>query len=343
MQAQQPRPKGPAAAAAPDAFARRTAVVTGAAGFIGSHLCERLLDLGANVIGIDNLLTGRLDNLSHLRSADGFRFQADDVTRPFTVAGPVDFVFHLASPASPLDYARHPLATLKVGAIGTLNALEMAEAKRARFLLASTSEVYGDPLVHPQPEQYWGNVNPIGPRSVYDEAKRYAEALTSCFHRTGGTRTRIVRIFNTYGPRMRADDGRAVPAFIQQALAGEPITVAGDGGQTRSLCFVADTVEGLLATTAAEYAGPVNIGNPHEITMLQLAEEIRTMTGSASAITFVPLPADDPKRRCPDITAARAHLDWEPTTHLRDGLRQTLDWAEKHFPAQTVAAGGSAS
>ncbi|MEV7118259.1 UDP-glucuronic acid decarboxylase family protein [Kitasatospora griseola] len=341
LQAQQPHSKGPTAA--PDAFARRTAVVTGAAGFIGSHLCERLLDLGANVVGVDNLLTGRLDNLSHLRSADRFRFQAYDVTRHFMVAGPVDYVFHLASPASPLDYARYPLATLKVGAMGTLNALELADAKRARFLLASTSEVYGNPLVHPQTEEYWGNVNPVGPRSVYDEAKRYAEALTSCFHRTDGTRTRIVRIFNTYGPRMRADDGRAVPAFIQQALTGEPITVAGDGGQTRSLCFVADTVEGLLAAVTADYAAPVNIGNPHEITMLQLAEEIRTMTGSGSAITFVPLPADDPKRRCPDITAARAHLGWEPSTHLRDGLRQTLDWAAKHFPAQVVATGRTAS
>ncbi|MFJ1797159.1 UDP-glucuronic acid decarboxylase family protein [Kitasatospora griseola] len=342
LQAEQPHPKEPAATAAPSAFAHRTAVVTGAAGFIGSHLCERLLNLGANVVGIDNLLTGRLDNLAHLRSADGFRFQAYDVTRHFTVPGPVDFVFHLASPASPLDYARYPLATLKVGAIGTLNALELADAKRARFLLASTSEVYGDPLVHPQTEQYWGNVNPVGPRSVYDEAKRYAEALTSCFHRSGGTRTRIVRIFNTYGPRMRADDGRAVPAFIQQALAGEPLTVAGDGSQTRSLCFVADTVDGLLAAAESEHAGPVNLGNPNEITMLQLAEEIRAMTGSASAITFVPLPADDPKRRCPDITTARTRLGWEPTTDLRDGLRKTLDWAERHFPARPTVAGRTA-
>ncbi|MFF4926875.1 UDP-glucuronic acid decarboxylase family protein [Kitasatospora sp. NPDC001261] len=320
------------------AFARCTAVVTGAAGFIGSHLCERLLDLGAEVIGVDNLLTGRLDNLSGLRSAGRFSFQTDDVSRPFAVAGPVDFVFHLASPASPIDYARHPLATLKVGAMGTLNVLELAEAKHARFLLASTSEVYGDPLVHPQPERYWGNVNPVGPRSVYDEAKRYAEALTSCFQRSGNTRTRIVRIFNTYGPRMRADDGRAVPAFIQQALTGEPITVAGDGSQTRSLCFVADTVEGLLAAAAAEHADPVNLGNPHEITMLQLAEEIRAMAGSSSAITFVSLPADDPKRRCPDIASARANLGWEPTTHLRDGLRRTLDWAEQHFPRQAAIA-----
>ncbi|MQS13371.1 SDR family oxidoreductase [Streptomyces kaniharaensis] len=343
LQAALPYPRDPAATTLPAAFARRTAVVTGAAGFIGSHLCERLLSLGAEVIGVDNLLTGRLDNLAGLRSAGGFRFQTDDVTRPFTVAGPVDFVFHLASPASPLDYARHPLATLKVGAMGTLNALELAETKHARFLLASTSEVYGDPLVHPQPEQYWGNVNPVGPRSVYDEAKRYAEALTSCFERTGSTRTRIVRIFNTYGPRMRADDGRAVPAFLQQALAGEPITVAGDGSQTRSLCFVSDTVEGLLAAATADYPGPVNLGNPDEITMLQLAEEIRAMTSSASVVTFVPLPTDDPKRRCPDITAARAHLGWEPTTHLRDGLRQTLVWAQKHFPLQAATPGRSAS
>ncbi|MFJ6769996.1 UDP-glucuronic acid decarboxylase family protein [Kitasatospora sp. NPDC091257] len=328
----------PRGTAATSAFARRTAVVTGAAGFIGSHLCERLLDLGAKVVGVDNLLTGRLENLSSLRSSEGFGFQTDDVSRPFAVAGPVDFVFHLASPASPLDYARHPLATLKVGAMGTLNALELAEAKRARFLLASTSEVYGDPLVHPQPERYWGNVNPVGPRSVYDEAKRYAEALTSCFQRSGDASTRIVRIFNTYGPRMRADDGRAVPAFVRQALTGEPITVAGDGSQTRSLCFVADTVEGLLAAATAEHTDPVNLGNPHEITMRQLAEEIRALTDSSSAITFVPLPADDPKRRCPDIASARAHLGWEPTTHLRDGLRQTLDWAGLHFPRQAAAA-----
>ncbi|WP_078860931.1 NAD-dependent epimerase/dehydratase family protein [Streptomyces rubellomurinus] len=335
-----PHASDPGGTAATSAFAHRTAVVTGAAGFIGSHLCERLLDLGAEVVGVDNLLTGHLDNLSGLRSAGRFSFQTDDVSQPFGVSGPVDFVFHLASPASPLDYARHPLATLKVGAMGTLNALELAEAKQSRFLLASTSEVYGDPLVHPQPEHYWGNVNPVGPRSVYDEAKRYAEALAACFQRSGNARTRIVRIFNTYGPRMRADDGRAVPTFMQQALTGEPITVAGDGGQTRSLCFVADTVEGLLAAATADHADPVNLGNPHEITMLQLAEEIRALARSSSAITFVPLPADDPKRRCPDIASALAHLGWEPTTHLRDGLRRTLGWAEQHFPRQATATTG---
>ncbi|WUS42802.1 SDR family oxidoreductase [Kitasatospora sp. NBC_01250] len=338
--------RGPASTALTNAFADRTAVVTGAAGFIGSHLCERLLDLGAEVIGVDNLLTGRLDNLSSLRSAGGFDLRADDVTHPFAVTGPVDFVFHLASPASPVDYARHPLATLKVGAFGTLNAVELAQAKGARFLLASTSEVYGDPLEHPQAEQYWGHVNPIGPRSVYDEAKRYAEALTSCFQRSGSANTRIVRIFNTYGPRMRADDGRAVPAFIQQALSGTLITVAGDGSQTRSLCYVADTVEGLLAAAAHDHTGPVNIGNPHEITVLQLAEEIRAMTGSASAVAFVPLPVDDPKRRCPDITNALTHLGWKPTTALRDGLRQTLDWVRQNPVDQTgtapAAAGGDA-
>lgn len=323
------------------AFANRTAVVTGAAGFIGSHLCERLLSLGTEVIGVDNLLTGRLDNLSSVRSADRFSLQTDDVSQPFAVIGPVDFVFHLASPASPVDYARHPLATLKVGAIGTLNALELAQAKGARFLLSSTSEVYGDPLVHPQPERYWGNVNPVGPRSVYDEAKRYAEALTTCFERAGSVDTRIVRIFNTYGPRMRANDGRAVPAFIHQALTGEPITVAGDGSQTRSLCYVADTVGGLLAAAAHGHVGPVNIGNPDEITMLQLANEIRAMTSSSSAVTFIPLPVDDPRRRCPDITAARAHLGWEPTTSLRDGLHHTLDWALERSlagPASTIPA-----
>lgn len=324
-------------------FTERTAVVTGAAGFIGSHLCDRLLSHGAKVIGIDNLLTGRLDNLAHLRSTGDFIFQADDVTRPIEVAGQVDLVFHLASPASPADYLRHPMATLKVGSVGTLNALELASAKRAQFLLTSTSEVYGDPLVHPQPEQYWGNVNPVGPRSVYDEAKRFAEALTSSCEREGIAQTHIVRIFNTYGPRMRADDGRAVPTFISQALAGDPITVSGDGSQTRSLSFVSDTVDGLLAVAAGSHPGPVNIGNPHEITMLHLAEEIRDMTGSSSEIVSVAAPIDDPKRRCPDITLARDYLGWEPTTHLREGLLQTIDWMRRHHGAPIPATGRNAS
>ncbi|MGH3088534.1 MAG: NAD-dependent epimerase/dehydratase family protein, partial [Rubrobacteraceae bacterium] len=308
-----------------------------------SHLCDRLRSLGAKVIGIDNLLTGRLDNLAHLRPVEDSWFRVDDVTRPFEVAGPVDFVLHLASPASPRDYLRHPLATLKVGSAGTLNALELAATKRARFLLASTSEVYGDPLVHPQSERDWGNVNPIGPRSVYDEAKRFAEALTSCFEREGNAQTHIVRIFNTYGPRMRADDGRAVPTFISQALAGEPITVSGDGNQTRSLSFVSDTVDGLIAAAMGRHPGPVNIGNPHEITMLQLAEEIRTMTGSSSEIVSVQVPVDDPKRRCPDITLAREHLGWEPTTHLSDGLHQTIDWMRQHHREPISSTGRNAS
>ena len=313
-------------------FEQRKVLVTGAAGFIGSHLCELLLRLGAEVIGVDNLATGRIENLSTALSNSSFTFEPRDITTPFDVSGPLDYVFHLASPASPLDYARLPLETLKVGAQGTLHALDVAQAKQARLLLASTSEVYGDPLVHPQPEWYWGNVNPVGPRSVYDEAKRYAEALATCYRTTGRADTAIVRIFNTYGPRMRHDDGRAVPAFLQQARTGEPITVAGDGSQTRSLCYVDDTVEGLLAAVARGYPEPVNIGNPHEISMLRLAEEIRVMAASGSPITFIPLPADDPKRRCPDITLARTELGWEPRTSLAEGLRQTFAWVQSAAP-----------
>lgn len=304
-------------------FEHRRVLVTGAAGFIGSHLCELLLRLGAEVIGVDNLATGRIENLSTALSDSKFTFESRDITAPFEIGGPLDYVFHLASPASPLDYARLPLETLKVGAQGTLHALDVAQAKQARLLLASTSEVYGDPQVHPQPEWYWGNVNPVGPRSVYDEAKRYAEALTTCYRTTGRADTAIVRIFNTYGPRMRHDDGRAVPAFLQQARVGEPITVAGDGSQTRSLCYVDDTVEGLLAAAASGFPEPINIGNPHEISMLRLAEEIRVLAASSSPIAFIPLPVDDPKRRCPDIAVARAELGWEPRTSLTEGLRQT--------------------
>jgi dTDP-glucose 4,6-dehydratase len=298
------------------AFTGRRVVVTGAAGFIGSHLCERLVGLGAEVVGADNLLTGRLANVSHLRMLPGFTFCRADVSEPLEVPGRVDFVFHLASSASPVDYLRYPLATLTTGAVGTAMAARMAAAKDAVFVLASTSEVYGDPLVHPQSEQYWGNVNTVGPRSVYDEAKRYAEAWVSCLQRTGEAETRIVRIFNTYGPRMRPDDGRVVPTFIGQALTGAPITVAGDGTQTRSLCFVADTVRGLLAAARHRYRGPVNIGHPHEITVVSLAQTVRSLTGSPSLIVFIPLPIDDPRRRCPDIQVARSHLGWEPETAL---------------------------
>lgn len=303
-------------------------LVTGAAGFIGSHLCDSLLRRGADVVGIDNLATGCIENLSMALSNGRFTFEKRDITTPFEVSGPLDHVFHLASPASPLAYARLPLETLLVGAQGTLHALGIAQAKGARFLLASTSEVYGDPQVHPQAEWYQGNVNPVGPRSVYDEAKRYAEALTNCYRTTGRAETMIVRIFNTYGPRMQHDDGRAVPAFIHQARSDEPITVAGDGSQTRSLCYVDDTVEGLLAVAASDFPGPINIGNPHEISMLRLAEEIRAMAASSSPITYVPLPVDDPCRRCPDITIARTELGWEPHTSLADGLRQTLAWMQ---------------
>ncbi|WP_235502980.1 MULTISPECIES: UDP-glucuronic acid decarboxylase family protein [unclassified Kitasatospora] len=324
------------------AFEHRRVLVTGAAGFIGSHLVEHLLDLGAEVVGVDNLATGRIENLEQVLRSDHFTFEQRDITAPLKISGLLDFVFHLASPASPFDYARLPLETLKVGAIGTLHTLDIAQAKQARLLLASTSEIYGDPLVHPQDEQYWGNVNPVGPRSVYDEAKRYAEALVTCFRTTGRADTVIVRIFNTYGPRMRHDDGRAVPAFFQQALAGEPLTVAGDGLQTRSLCYVDDTVQGLLAAAASDCPGPVNIGNPREISVLQLAEEIRLLADSTSPITFVPLPADDPRRRCPDITLARTELGWEPRTDLADGLRRTLAWVRgasyptANLPAVTI-------
>ncbi|MFI6663140.1 UDP-glucuronic acid decarboxylase family protein [Streptomyces sp. NPDC050523] len=299
-------------------------MVAGAAGFIGSHLCERLVEQGADVVGVDNMLTGCKDNLAALDASPRFRLIEHDVTAPLTLKGNVDLVLHLASPASPRDYRRLPIATLKSGALGTLHLLELAQAKQARFVLASTSEVYGDPLEHPQFESYWGNVNPIGPRSVYDEAKRFAEALTASFRRDCAIETSIVRIFNTYGPRMRPDDGRAVPAFLHQALTSVPLTVAGDGSQTRSLCYIADTVAGILAAAAHGHLGPVNIGNPQEVTILELAETIRDLCRSTSPITFVPLPFDDPKRRCPDITTARKLLGWTPQVNLMDGLAHTL-------------------
>jgi dTDP-glucose 4,6-dehydratase len=300
-----------------------TAVVTGGAGFLGSHLCDTLVAEGHRVVCVDNLETGSLQNIEHLRGED-FVFLNHDLTRHLEIDEPVDFIYHLASPASPIDYLRLPLQTLKVGSYGTHNALGLAKWKRARFLIASTSEVYGDPAVHPQPESYWGNVNPIGPRGVYDEAKRYAEALTMAYHRQQGVDTAIVRIFNTYGPRMRPHDGRAIPTFIRQALANQPITVFGDGSQTRSFCYVDDLVRGLVLLAKSGEHLPVNIGNPRELTLLELAEAVIKETGSGSKIVFEALPVDDPQVRQPDITRARQLLGWEPQVSLEDGLRRTL-------------------
>jgi len=300
-----------------------TAVVTGGAGFLGSHLCDALVSTGHRVICVDSLETGSLQNVEHLRG-DAFAFLNHDITTHLEIDEPVDVVYHLASPASPIDYLRLPLQTLKVGSHGTHNALGLAKWKRARFLLASTSEVYGDPLVHPQPETYWGNVNPIGPRGVYDEAKRYAEALTMAYHRQQGVDSCVVRIFNTYGPRMRPHDGRAIPTFMRQALANEPLTVFGDGSQTRSFCYVDDLVRGLMALAQSGEHLPVNIGNPTEYTLLELAQKVVEATGAASEIVFEALPVDDPKVRQPDITRARQLLGWEPQVSLEDGLRRML-------------------
>jgi dTDP-glucose 4,6-dehydratase len=300
-----------------------TSLVTGGAGFLGSHLCDRLLADGHRVICIDNLDTGTLENIEHIRSGD-FVFVQHDVTEHITVDEPVDEVFHLASPASPIDYLRLPLQTLKVGSQGTHNALGLAKKHRARFLLASTSEVYGDPKEHPQREDYWGHVNPIGPRGVYDEAKRYAEALTMAYHRQQGVDTHIVRIFNTYGPRMRPKDGRAIPTFIRQAAESAPLTVFGDGSQTRSFCYVSDLIEGLIRLIRSDEHEPVNIGNPEEYTILQLAEAVLEAMGSPSQVVYEALPQDDPTVRQPDITRARAILGWEPTIGLADGLAMTL-------------------
>jgi dTDP-glucose 4,6-dehydratase len=306
------------------------AVITGGAGFLGSHLCERLLREGYEVLCIDNFLTGTPANVEHLTGREDFRLVRADVTEYVHVGGPVDAVLHFASPASPVDYLQWPIHTLKVGSIGTMHALGLAREKNARFLIASTSEVYGDPLVHPQPETYWGNVNPVGPRGVYDEAKRFAEAMTVAYRQAHGVNTKIVRIFNTFGPRMRPNDGRAIPTFISQALTGKPLTVAGDGSQTRSVCYVDDLVDGLVRLLQSELSGPVNIGNPHELSMLQLAELIRDLTGSASGIEFIPLPQDDPLVRQPDITVARRDLGWEPKVDIQDGLRYTIDWFKTH-------------
>jgi dTDP-glucose 4,6-dehydratase len=303
------------------------ALITGGAGFLGSHLCDRLLREGWEVLCVDSLLTGDSVNLSDAREHAAFRFVQANVSDELWFEDGLDAVLHLASPASPVAYQAHPIETLRVGAVGAERALELAERDGSTFLLASTSEVYGDPKVHPQPESYWGNVNPIGPRSMYDEAKRFAEALTVAYHRSRGLSVRIARIFNTYGPRMRRDDGRAVPAFIEQGLRGEPITVHGTGSQTRSLCYVDDLIEGLWRLLVSDTTGPVNLGNPEEVSVLQLADAVRSLTGEQSQLTFVDRPVDDPELRCPDISLARDVLDWEPRTSLSDGLRMTVDWA----------------
>jgi len=302
------------------------AVVTGGAGFLGSHLCDLLIEKGWEVLCLDNLVTGSDANVSHLLSHPRFRFVRQDVTRYIEVPGPVDAVLHFASPASPPDYLKLPIQTLKVGALGTHNALGLALAKKAKFMQASTSECYGDPEVSPQPESYWGRVNPIGPRGVYDEAKRFAEALTMAYHRSHGLDTRIVRIFNTYGPRMRLNDGRALPNFLYQALSGDPITVYGDGKQTRSFCYVSDLLDGIHRLLESDEHEPVNIGNPHEITILEFAERVRRLVGATTPIVFRPLPQDDPKQRCPDITKARRILHWEPKVNLEEGLKPTYEY-----------------
>jgi dTDP-glucose 4,6-dehydratase len=305
---------------------KRTCVITGGGGFLGSHLCDRFLQRGCRVIAIDNFLTGNEKNISHLRNNADFKLIRRDVSRPIRVPGRIDYVLHFASPASPLDYLQFPIQTLKVGALGTHNALGLAKEKKAVFLLASTSEVYGDPLVHPQTESYWGNVNPVGPRGVYDEAKRYAEALTMAYHRTHKMNTKIVRIFNTYGPRMRLRDGRAIPAFLSQALTGKPVTVFGDGRQTRSLCYISDMINGIEKLLRSRMNDPVNIGNPSEISMMELARKIIRITGSSSKIVKKTIPVDDPKVRRPDISMAKKYLSWTPSIALDQGLRHTIEY-----------------
>ena len=304
-------------------------LITGGAGFLGSHLCDHYLSKGASVIAVDNLITGTMDNIEHLIGKPRFQFIKLDVTNFLHVPGKLDLVMHFASPASPIDYARWPIPTLKVGALGTHKALGLAKDKKAVFCLASTSEVYGDPEVNPQPESYWGHVNPIGPRGVYDEAKRFAEAMTMAYHRSHGLPVRIVRIFNTYGPRMRREDGRAVPNFITQALAGKPITVYGDGRQTRSLTYVSDLIDGIDRLVRSKLAGPVNVGNPRELTLLEIAEFVKRLTKSKSKIVFKSLPVDDPKVRRPDITLARTKLGWQPKVPVEAGLKRTIDWFRK--------------
>ncbi|MEY2828372.1 MAG: dTDP-glucose 4,6-dehydratase, NAD-dependent epimerase/dehydratase-related protein [Bacteroidota bacterium] len=304
-------------------------LVTGAAGFLGSHLCDKFIAEGCYVIGMDNLITGNIKNLEHLFPNKNFEFYHHDVSKYVHVPGDLDYILHFASPASPIDYLKIPIQTLKVGSLGTHNLLGLAKAKNARMLIASTSEVYGDPLVHPQTEEYWGNVNPVGPRGVYDEAKRFQEAMTMAYHTYHGLQTRIVRIFNTYGPRMRLDDGRVLPAFIGQALRGEDLTAFGDGSQTRSFCYVSDLVDGIYKLLLSDYAQPVNIGNPSEITINQFGEEILKLTGSKSKIIYKPLPTDDPKQRRPDITKAKEILGWEPKVDRAEGLKLTLEYFKK--------------
>jgi dTDP-glucose 4,6-dehydratase len=311
----------------------RRAVVTGGAGFVGSWLCEHLVERGVAVVCVDNFVTGSRDNLSAIEGHRGFELVEHDVSEGLPVEGPVDWVLHLACPASPVDYLRLPVETMMVGSMGTRHALELAERTGARFLLASTSEVYGDPAEHPQPESYWGNVNPVGPRSVYDESKRFAEALTTAYRTARGVDTAIVRIFNTFGPRMRVDDGRAIPAFMSQALTGRPLTVAGDGSQTRSLCYVEDTVAGIVAMAAGDHPGPVNIGSQDEMSMLDLAERVRALAGSRSTVEFVDLPQDDPRVRRPDTRLAAEVLGWEPQVSVEEGLKRTLEWFAAHVSA----------
>jgi dTDP-glucose 4,6-dehydratase len=313
---------------------KRTAVVTGAAGFLGSHLTDRLLKEGFRVIGIDNFITGSTGNIEHLAGNDDFRFYKQDVSNFIFVPDEVHYIFHLASPASPVDYLEHPIPTLKVGSNGTHNALGLAKAKKATFFLASTSECYGDPLIHPQPESYWGNVNPIGPRGVYDEAKRFAEAMTMAYHRFHEIDTKIVRIFNTYGPRMRLRDGRVVPAFIGQALTNQPLTIFGDGSQTRSFCYVSDLIDGIFRLAMSDFHEPVNIGNPVEMTIKQFAEEIIRITGTSARIEYRPLPVDDPKVRQPDISRARKVLNWEPRVSFDEGIKYAIDYFRDRLKAE---------
>jgi dTDP-glucose 4,6-dehydratase len=314
-------------------MSKQRVLITGAAGFLGSHLCDRFIREGYEVIAMDNLITGDLRNIEHLFALKEFTFYHHDVTKFIHIPGELDYILHFASPASPIDYLKIPIQTLKVGAMGTHNCLGLAKAKGARILVASTSEVYGDPLVHPQSEEYWGNVNPVGPRGVYDEAKRYMESITMAYHTFHGVDTRIVRIFNTYGPRMRLNDGRALPAFIGQALRGEDLTVFGDGSQTRSFCYVDDLVEGIYRLLLSDYSSPVNIGNPDEISLKDFAEEVLQLTGGKVQITYKPLPVDDPKQRKPDITKAKALLDWEPKVGRKEGLRVTYEYF-KNLPQE---------